>query len=487
MVDAMTTTTTATAATATPGDHPVTRVLVANRGEIAVRVVRACRALGLGTVLVVSTADRGTMAARLADRTVCIGPPPAGQSYLHIPSVLQAALGTGCDAVHPGYGFLSENPHFARQCEAEGLTFIGPRPEAVAEAGDKVLARELAERAGIPILAASPVIDDVAEAVAAAGRIGFPVLVKAAAGGGGRGMVVVQNETELTARFTSASAEAASAFGDGRVYLERYVRRARHIEVQVLGDRHGNVVHVGERDCSLQRRHQKVLEEAPAPALDEDLRREIREAGRRYAEIIDLDSAGTVEFVHDTERGDFAFLEFNARIQVEHPVSEMVSGIDLVQAQIRIARGEPLPFSQEDVVLSGHAIEARITTESVRDGFVPRTGTLTDWVAPSGPGVRVDTYAEPGLVIGPYYDSLLAKVIAHGHNREQAAARLRDALGSMVADGLSTTAPFIADVLGTDDFARGAITTTWIDQVGLPGYRDRLDIHLATSDRTEPS
>ncbi|MFJ9388926.1 acetyl/propionyl/methylcrotonyl-CoA carboxylase subunit alpha [Nocardioides sp. NPDC101246] len=463
-------------------DHSVTRVLVANRGEIAVRVIRACRALGLETVLAVSEFDRGSMAARLADRTVCIGPAPAGQSYLHTPSVLQAAVGTGCDAVHPGYGFLSENPEFARECEAEGLTFVGPRAEVVAEAGDKVRAREAAERAGIPVLAASPVLDDVDEAVAAAHRIGFPVLIKAAAGGGGRGMVVAEDERELAARFTSASAEAASAFGDGRVYVERYVPRARHIEVQVLGDRHGNVVHVGERDCSLQRRHQKVLEEAPAPGLDEGIRRQIREAGRSYAEMIGLDSAGTVEFVYDTEREDFAFLEFNARIQVEHPVSEMVSGIDLVQAQIRSARGEPLPFTQEQITFSGHAIEARITTESVLDGFLPRTGTLSDWLSPGGAGVRVDTYAEPGLVVGPYYDSLLAKVIAHGDTREQAADRLREALGGLVADGLSTTSDFIAYVLGTDDFAHGAITTTWIDRTGLAGYRASV-----TPDRKEAS
>lgn len=478
---------TAPARNASTATRPVNRVLIANRGEIAVRVIRACRALGLDTVLIVSTADRASMAARLADHTVCIGPAPAGQSYLHIPSVLQAALGTGCDAVHPGYGFLSENPEFARQCEAEGLTFIGPRPQAVAEAGDKVRARDLAERARIPTLAASPVLDDVDEAVAAAREIGFPVLIKATAGGGGRGMVVAEDEAQLAARFTSASSEAASAFGDGRVYVERYVRRARHIEVQVLGDRHGNVVHVGERDCSLQRRHQKVLEEAPAPALDETLREEIRAAGRRYAQVIGLDSAGTVEFVLDTERGDFAFLEFNARIQVEHPVSEMISGIDLVQAQIRSARGEPLPFTQDEITFTGHAIEARITTESVLDGFMPRTGTLTDWLAPAAPGVRVDTHAEPGLAIGPYYDSLLAKVIAHGDTREQAAQRLGDALASLVADGLSTTAHFIADVLSTDDFARGAITTTWIDRVGLAAYRERFENPPATPDRKEAS
>lgn len=479
-----------TATTAPPGERTeraVTRVLVANRGEIAVRVIRACRALNLETVVVVSTADRDSLAARMADRAVCIGPPPAGQSYLHTPSVLQAAVGTGCDAVHPGYGFLSENPGFARQCEAEGLVFVGPRSEVVAEAGDKVRARELAERAGLPILVASPVIDDMALALAEAERIGFPVLIKAAAGGGGRGMVVAENEAELTDRFTSASAEAASAFGDGRVYIERYVRAARHLEVQVLGDRHGNVVHVGERDCSLQRRHQKVLEESPAPALADNLREEIRESGRRFAETIGLDSAGTVEFVYDAERGDFAFLEFNARIQVEHPVSEMVSGIDLVQAQIRTARGERLPFTQDEVTFTGHAIEARITTESVRDGFLPRTGTLTDWIPPGGPGIRVDSYAEPGMVIGPHYDSLLAKVIAHGDSREQATDRLREALGAMVADGISTTADFIAEVLATDDFARGSITTTWIDHTGLPAHRERLDQPPATPDRKEPS
>lgn len=455
--------------------RPITRVLVANRGEIAVRVIRACRDLGLETVLVVSTADGDTLGERLADRTVCIGPAPATQSYLHIPGILQAALGAGCDAVHPGYGFLSENPDFARRCEEEGLTFIGPRPEVVAQAGDKVRARDLAERAGIPTLAASPVLHEVDEGLPAAREIGFPVLIKAAAGGGGRGMVLAEDETQLAERFTTASGEAAAAFGDGRVYVERYVRLARHIEVQVLGDRHGHVVHVGERDCSLQRRHQKVLEEAPAPGLDDGLREEIREAGRRYAEVLGLDSAGTVEFVYDTERGDFAFLEFNARIQVEHPVSELISRIDLVQAQIRSARGEPLPFTQPEITFSGHAIEARIATESVVDGFLPRTGSLVSWLAPTGPGVRVDTHAEPGLVIGPHYDSLLAKVIAHGDDREQATRRLSDALVELRVDGVDTTTDFIASVLHSDEFARGAITTTWIDRVGLPAYRERLD------------
>jgi len=456
-----------------PARTPVRRVLVANRGEIAVRVVRACRALGIETVVVVSTADRDGLAARLADRAVCIGPAPATQSYLAIPSVLSAALGTGCDAVHPGYGFLSENPDFAAACVAEGLTFIGPRPDAVAQAGDKARARELARAAGIPVLSGSPVLDSTGEAAAAAAGLGYPVLVKAAAGGGGRGMSVVEDEDQLRARWPAAGGEAQAAFGDGRLYIERFIRHARHIEVQVLGDKHGSVVHLGERDCTLQRRHQKVVEESPAPNLPEQVRRAIRRSGVAFAEALRLDSAGTVEFIYDAATRRYAFLEFNARIQVEHPVSEMVTGIDLVAEQIRSAAGEPLQFTQDDIRLTGHAIEVRITTEDPARGFIPQPGTVTTWVPPEGDGIRVDSHCEPGYAVTPYYDSLLAKILAHGPDRDVAADRLTAALGRLQVEGVPTTRDFVRAALDHPDFRAGRVTTDWIATRGLPDHLEK--------------
>jgi acetyl-CoA carboxylase, biotin carboxylase subunit len=452
----------------------VSRVLVANRGEIAVRVVRACRGLGIESVVVTSTVDRDGMAARLADRAVCIGPGPAAQSYLAIPSVLSAALGTGCDAVHPGYGFLSENPAFAAACVEAGLVFVGPRPEAVAQAGDKSRARELAISAGIPVLSGSPVLDTVDEAVAAAAGLGYPVLVKAAAGGGGRGMSVVEDEAGLRARWSAAAGEARAAFGDGRLYVERFVRTARHIEVQVLGDRHGNVIHLGERDCTLQRRHQKVVEESPAPNLHEEIRADIRRSGAAFATALRLDSAGTVEFIYDAQRREYAFLEFNARIQVEHPVTEMVTGVDLVAEQLRSAAGERLRITQDDVVLDGHAIEVRITTEDPARGFSPHPGTVTVWAPPTGDGVRVDSHCEPGYVVTPYYDSLLAKIVAHGPDRDTAADRLGSALDRLRVEGVPTTARFARFALDHPDFRAGIHTTDWIAARGLPDYLEKV-------------
>ncbi|HTK64858.1 MAG TPA: acetyl-CoA carboxylase biotin carboxylase subunit [Pseudonocardia sp.] len=453
---------------------PIKRVLVANRGEIAVRIVRACRALGIETVVVVSTVDRDGMAARLADRSICIGPAPAGQSYLAIPSILSAALGTGCDAVHPGYGFLSENPDFAAACVAEGLVFVGPRPEAVAQAGDKARARELARQAGIPILSGSPVLETTDEAVRAAGELGYPVLVKAAAGGGGRGMSVVEDEAGLRARWPAAANEAQSAFGDGRLYVERFIRNARHIEVQVLGDRHGDVIHVGERDCTLQRRHQKVVEESPAPNIPEDVRQDIRRSGVAFAQALHLDSAGTVEFIYDADTRTYAFLEFNARIQVEHPVSEMVSGIDLVAEQLRSASGEPLRHRQDDVTISGHAVEVRITTEDPARGFIPRPGTVTTWAPPEGEGIRVDSHCEPGYVVTPYYDSLLAKIIAYGPDRDTALDRMVAALRTLEVEGVPTTRDFCRFALDHPDFRAGRVTTDWIAARGLPDFLEGL-------------
>ena len=446
------------------------RVLVANRGEIAVRIIRSCRQAGLETVVVTSTADRHQLPARLADRAICIGPPPAAQSYLDIGSVLSAAVGTGCEAVHPGYGFLSENPAFAAACVDAGLIFIGPRPDAVAQAGDKARARELARRAGLPTLDGSPVLDDVPQAAKAADQLGYPVLIKAAAGGGGRGMSVIEDETALRARWPAAGAEAAAAFGDGRLYLERFIRRARHIEVQVLGDQHGSVIHLGERDCTLQRRHQKVVEESPAPNLPAATQQAIRASGVAFAHALGLDSAGTVEFIYDTDTGEYAFLEFNARIQVEHPVTELVTGVDLVAQQLRSASGEPLALSQEAVTVTGHAIEARITAEDPARGFAPSPGEVTSWAAPAGPGIRVDTSCEPGYVVSPYYDSLLAKVIAHGPDRPAAADRLSGALGQLTVTGIPTSAGFVRSAIDHPDFRAARVSTDWIAARGLPDY-----------------
>ncbi|WP_245545975.1 acetyl-CoA carboxylase biotin carboxylase subunit [Nocardia higoensis] len=466
-------------ATRVPAGTPVGavlgRVLIANRGEIAVRVVRACRTLGLESVVVTSAADRDSLAAALADRAVCIGGASASASYLDADAVLTAALGTGCDAVHPGYGFLSENPEFARRCEAEGLVFIGPNPRIVAGTGDKAAARAIAEQAGVRVLSGSGITDSPDAAAEAAARIGFPVLIKAVAGGGGRGMSVVADERELRRRLPTAIAEAASAFGDGRIYIEKFIARARHIEVQVVGDKHGSVVHVGERDCSAQRRHQKVVEESPAPGLSGPTRRRIHEAAVRFAEAVELDSAGTVEFVYDADTDEFAFLEFNARIQVEHPVSEMVSGIDLVAEQIRVAAGLPLSFGQDDVRVHGHAIEARVMAESPERGFVPVPGTVTAWQPPSGIGIRVDSHCRAGTVISPYYDSMIAKVIAHAPTREQAIDRLLAALAELGVDGVPTTIPFNLFLLQHNVFREAEVTTRWIDQVGADEYRGTLE------------
>ncbi|RRQ26787.1 ATP-grasp domain-containing protein [Rhodococcus sp. Eu-32] len=453
-----------------PDYRPIKRVFVANRGEIAVRVIRSCRDLGIETVLAVSTVDRDSVPARLADRTVCIGPPAAGASYLNMPAVITAALGSGCDALHPGYGFLSENPEFAQMCVDHGLTFIGPSPHVVAEAGDKARAREIARSAGIPVLTGSPIVTTVDDASRAAADIGYPVLVKASAGGGGRGMSVVENDAELRGRFSAAGAEAQSAFGDGSLFVEKYIRRARHIEVQVLGDRHGSVVHLGERDCTLQRRHQKVIEESPAPGLSDDTRSRIRASGLAFAQAIGLDSAGTVEFIYDADTGDYAFLEFNARIQVEHPVSECVTGVDLVRQQLRSAQGDRLDVGQDDIDTRGHAIEVRITSESPKDGFLPRTGTLTRWRVPEIDGIRVDTHAEAGYVVSPYYDSLLAKVVAHGTDRDDAIAKMLAALDALEVDGVPTTAEFARFALDHRDFRSAGVSTNWIADTGLPEF-----------------
>jgi acetyl-CoA carboxylase biotin carboxylase subunit len=441
----------------------VNRVFVANRGEIAVRIVRACRELGLESVVGASAADRDGMAARLADRAVTIGPPPPGDSYLRHDLVVQAALGTGCDAIHPGYGFLSENPALAAAAREHGLTFVGPPAEVIELAGDKLRARAAAVDAGVPVVPGRET-RDLAGALAFADEAGYPVLLKAAGGGGGRGIKLASDQAALESLFAEAAAEAGAAFGDPRLYAERYIRDARHVEVQVAADDHGGVIHLGERDCSVQRRYQKVIEEAPAPFLPEATRDALREAAVAMARAIGYRNLGTVEFVLDRESGDFHFLEVNCRIQVEHPVTEAVTGRDLVAEQLTLADGRPLSVAQDEVMLTGHAVECRLTAEDPANGFRPSPGTVTRFAVPDLPGLRVDTHCEDGTVIPPYYDSLMAKLIGRGEDRDEAVHVLREALDGLRVEGVETNAGLLAAVLAHEDFATGAVTTRWLEE-----------------------
>ena len=443
----------------------IQRVLVANRGEIALRVIRACQQMGIETVLAASEADRDSLPARMADRMVCIGPAPSAQSYLNVGAIIAAAKGSGADAVHPGYGFLSESPRLAQACADEGLTFIGPRAEQILDMGNKLKARERAKSFGIPMLPGSEKVHTHEEASQVAQRIGFPVMIKAASGGGGRGMKIVMQPEQLQRMFESASAEAKAAFGDDTLYLERYIPNARHVEVQVLGDTHGNLIHLGERDCSLQRRHQKLVEESPAPAMAEALRQAIREAGVTLARNIGYVNAGTVEFIFDEDEKKFYFLEMNTRIQVEHPVSEMVTGIDLVQEQIRVARGEKLRFRQEDIVFRGHAIECRINAEVPHQGFRPSPGRITEWKPPEGPNIRLDSHCYEGYAVPPYYDSMIGKLIVYGSSRDEALARMGHALARFRVAGIGTTMEFLGYVMTHPDFACGKVNTTLVDRM----------------------
>jgi len=436
---------------------------VANRGEIAVRIVRACEELGIESVVAVSDADRDGLAAQMATSAICVGPAPAAQSYLKAETMVAAALGTGCQAIHPGYGFLSERAAFARLCTDAGLVFVGPAPAAIEAMGDKLAAVRIAEEAGVARVPGSDRIADLEAARRAADRIGYPILLKASAGGGGRGMRVVRAGRELAAAMESAASEAKAAFGDATLYMERFIARARHIEIQILGDAHGNIVHLGERDCSTQRRHQKLIEEAPSPTCDATMRRELTEAALRLASRVEYLSAGTVEFIYDEETRKTYFLEMNTRIQVEHPVTETVTGRDLVVEQIRIAAGEPISFSQQDVRVQGHAIECRINAEDAQRNFAPCPGRLEIWTPPAGTGIRVDTHCHPGYRVPPFYDSLLAKVIVHGADRIHAIARLQDALARFEVVGVPTTIPFHLDVLRHDDFRNGRVHTRWVD------------------------
>jgi acetyl-CoA carboxylase biotin carboxylase subunit len=442
----------------------VKRVLIANRGEIAVRLIRSCHEAGLETVAVFSEADRGAMHTELAGRAVCIGPAPSAKSYLNIGALITAASSAGCDAVHPGYGFLAENAGFATACAENNLIFVGPDPQCIVAMGDKINARRTAAELGVPTVPGTiePLasFNDVAHA---ANEAGFPVLLKAAAGGGGRGMRVVREPRALQEAFERASGEAQSAFGDGRMYIERYLEDIRHIEVQVLADAHGNVAELGERDCSVQRRHQKLIEEAPSSALDEQTRRGILDAAVMLVCAIGYRNAGTVEFVFDRTSGRYFFIEMNTRIQVEHPVTEMITGVDLVGEQLRIADGQTLDMSRLGR-RHGHAIECRINAEDPATNFRPSPGRITDWEAPGGEGVRVDTHCKAGSVVPPYYDSLLAKLIVHGGTRQQAIDRAVAAIDDFRIEGVKTTLPFHRQVLMSEAFTRSDTNTRWVEE-----------------------
>jgi len=438
------------------------KVLIANRGEIALRVIQACRELGVQTVAVYSTADRESLHVVYADEEVCIGPPPSTESYLNVSSIIAAAEITGADAIHPGYGFLSENAHFAEVLRDCRINWIGPPPEVIRKMGDKASARETARRAGVPILPGSrEPLADAEEATSLADEIGYPVILKASAGGGGRGMRIVESADQLAGQLATASEEAAKAFGDGSVYLEKYLTAPRHIELQVFGDKHGNAIHLGERECSIQRRHQKLIEEAPSPALTPELRERMGEAAVRLCREVGYENAGTIEFLLD-EDGRFYFMEMNTRIQVEHPVTEMITGVDLVKTQLRVAAGQELDIPN-GLKARGHAIECRVNAEDP-ETFRPSPGRMTTFHLPGGPGVRVDTHGYEDYVVPPHYDSLVAKVITHGANREEAAVRMLRALDFFVVEGIKTSIPLHKQILADPEFRAGRLTTRFLPE-----------------------
>jgi acetyl-CoA carboxylase biotin carboxylase subunit len=443
------------------------KILIANRGEIAVRVIRACKELDIKTVAVYSDVDRDSLHTKLADESVCIGPAGSAQSYNNIPSILTAAEITDSEAIHPGYGFLSENPHFAEACHTSGITFIGPAAESIRLGGDKAKARQVMKRRGVPVVPGSdgPVVSEEA-ALKTAKKIGLPVILKASAGGGGRGMRIVREEGELEKLYFMAQREALTAFGNGEIYVEKFIPEMRHIEVQIIADAKGNVIHLGERDCSIQRRHQKLIEEAPSPAITEKFRKKIGEYAVKAARAFKYKNAGTIEFIVDTE-GNIYFMEINTRLQVEHPVTEYVSGVDIVKEQIKIAAGLPLEFKQPQIKLSGHAIECRINAEDP-ERFIPSPGRITFLSLPGGPGVRVDTAAYNGCVIPSHYDSLVAKLIVYGKDRSEAIAKLRRALDEFVIEGIKTTIPFHKKVLNDPDFIKGTFTTGFVEKMNGP-------------------
>ncbi|MBD2119441.1 acetyl-CoA carboxylase biotin carboxylase subunit [Trichocoleus sp. FACHB-262] len=438
------------------------KILIANRGEIALRILRTCEEMGIATVAVHSTVDRHALHVQLADEAVCIGEPPSGKSYLNIPNIIAAALTRNATAIHPGYGFLAENARFAEICADHQIAFIGPSPEAIRLMGDKSTAKETAQRAGVPTVPGSDgLLTDDQEALAIARKIGYPVMIKATAGGGGRGMRLVPEESELNKLFMAAQGEAEAAFGNGGVYLEKFIERPRHIEFQILADSYGNVIHLGERDCSIQRRHQKLLEEAPSPALSQELREKMGAAAVRVAQSINYVGAGTVEFLLD-QTGNFYFMEMNTRIQVEHPVTEMITGLDLIAEQIRIAQGEKLRLTQEQVVLKGHAIECRVNAEDPDFNFRPSPGRISGYLPPGGPGVRMDSHVYTDYDIPPYYDSLIGKLIVWAPDRPAAIRRMKRALRECAVTGLPTTIGFHQRILETPEFNRGEVYTNFV-------------------------
>jgi acetyl-CoA carboxylase biotin carboxylase subunit len=439
------------------------RVLIANRGEVALRILRACKSLGVETVCIYSEADRDAIYLRFADETICVGPPASANSYLDIPAVISAAEIADVEAIHPGYGFLAENAHFAEVCRDCRIGWIGPAPEVIQNMGDKVTAKALAKKAGVPLIPGSDgLVETEQEALKVAHEIGFPVIIKATAGGGGRGMRIAHNEISFLNAYSAARTEAEVAFKNPGVYIERYVETARHVEIQILADAHGTVLHLGERDCSIQRRHQKLLEEAPSPALDPDLRRRMGEAAVSLAREAGYVNAGTVEFIVDDE-GNFYFIEMNTRIQVEHPVTEEITGIDLVAWQLRIAAGERLPFKQEDIKLNGHAIEVRINAEDPDDGFKPRAGKIERLFIPGGRHVRWDSHIYAGYEVPPTYDSMIGKLIVWGEDREAAIERMKQALGELVVEGIPTSAGLHRRIMTNAHFNRGKFSTSFID------------------------
>jgi len=448
------------------GFMSISSVMIANRGEIALRVIRTCRIMGIETVLAASDADKDTIGARLADRTVIIGPPPVS-TYLNIPAIMKAAKESGVQALHPGYGFLSEKPALAQACVDNGIIFIGPKAEHSQKMGNKLAARELAVQCGVPILPGSDKVGSYADVQLIVDDIGYPIIIKAAAGGGGRGMKIITEDDKgaLKRIFEEATAEATAAFGDGTMYVEKYISNARHIEVQVLGDSHGNAIHLGERDCSTQRRHQKLIEEAGAPNITDEVRAEIHAAAIKLVKNISYENAGTVEFVYDQDQQKFYFLEMNTRLQVEHPVTEMITGVDLVREQINIASGGKIPFQQNEIKFTGHSIECRINAENPFEDFRPTPGVITRWEPPLGPGVRMDTHCHQGYKVPIFYDSLIAKVITYGDDREHARLRMVAALEEFVVEGISTTAPYLTKVLKTPEFTEGRVNTKILEKV----------------------
>ncbi|MGG4033664.1 acetyl-CoA carboxylase biotin carboxylase subunit [Paenibacillus cisolokensis] len=452
------------------------KILIANRGEIAVRIIRACREMGIATVAVYSEADRESLHVRLADEAYCIGPTASKDSYLNLTNIMSVATLTGCDAIHPGYGFLAENADFAEICESCNIAFIGPSPEAISKMGDKSVAKQTMKEADVPVIPGSDgLVEDVDEAVRIAREIGYPVIIKATAGGGGKGIRIVENEEELIQQMTAARQEAEKAFGNAGIYLEKYLTGMKHVEVQIMADKHGNVVHLFERDCSIQRRRQKLVEEAPCPVMTDGLRERMGQAAVRAARAVNYSGAGTLEFLLGPD-GNFYFMEMNTRIQVEHPVTEMITNVDLIREMIAVAEGRPLSFRQEDIAINGWSIECRINAEDPDRNFMPSAGQIQFYLPPGGPGVRVDSGAYPGYVISPHYDSMIAKLIVWGPTREEAIARMKRALGEFAVDGIRTTIPFHMKLMNHPKFREGRFDIKFLEEHDLDELPDEDEI-----------